>query len=253
MTRRLSVAERLADTEKDALLTDITRHSEWDRFEPSARVVDRFWSRVARGEGCWLWTSATVGKGYGDLTFQRRHQLAHRFAWQLATGRTIPAGRVVRHRCDNPPCVRPDHLELGTAAQNVRDSYERRRRTGNTVTRGTARPNAVLTDELVAEMRRAARTGRSITSIAKALGIAHSTAHRAIRGFGWPHVSEPPVPAKRKSRPHQNHFVRNNPEIVKKARALSVQGLTLQEIANQLGITKTAAYRCCRTQLKETS
>lgn len=240
MTRRLTVAERLASTEKDALL-DATRDES---------VVASFWKRVAQGDDCWIWTGSKAGR-YGQLQYQGKRLLAHRYSWALAAKQACPTGLVVRHRCDNPPCVRPDHLEAGTAAQNVRDSYERQRRTGNSKTRGTARPNAVLDDEIVAELRRAARAGRSIRSLAIEVGVAHSTAHRAIRGHGWPHVGEPPVPGTRKGHPHRNHFVRNNPDVVVQARALRNQGLSLQQVADQLGITKTAAFRCCRTQPKE--
>lgn len=224
-----------------------------DPFAPPADVTDRFWARVAKTEGCWIWTGGTTGEGYGDLTYQRRRHLAHRFAWQLTNARSIPEGVVVRHRCDNPPCVRPEHLELGTTAQNVRDSYARRRRTTGNPTLGSGRPNAVLDDELVADLRRQARTGQSIRSIAKGSPFSYATIYRAIRGSGWPHVSEPPVPGKRKGKPSRHHFVRGNPDVASKARELRDRGLSLQEIADLLGITKTAAFRCCRTHTKETS
>jgi hypothetical protein len=222
-------------------------------FAPPTDVVDRFWARVNKTETCWLWTGGATSEGYGDLMYQRHRHLAHRFAWQLANARAIPVGLVVRHRCDNPPCVRPDHLELGSVAQNVRDAYERRRRTTGNPTLGTGRPNALLTDELVATLRRRARSGQSITSIAKGTGFSYATVYRAIRGSGWPHVSEPPVLGRRREKPHWNHFVRNNPGAVTEARALRDQGLSLQEIADRLGITKTAAFRCCRTHMKEAS
>ncbi|MDX2527993.1 HNH endonuclease signature motif containing protein [Streptomyces europaeiscabiei] len=215
-------------------------------------VVARFWARVERGDGCWLWTGGKSGN-YGQLTHHRRRLLAHRFSWYLDNRRPCPEGMVIRHRCDTPPCVRPDHLELGSVAQNVRDSYDRGRRVGNTKTRGTARPNAVLDDELVADLRRQARAGRSIRSLAASLDIAYTTAYRAIRGTGWPHVSEPPLPRSRKGRPNNKHFVRQNPEVANRAQALRDKGLSLDQVADQLGITKTAAFRCCRTQSKETT
>ncbi|TVL89819.1 HNH endonuclease signature motif containing protein [Streptomyces sp. SAJ15] len=213
-------------------------------------TVTRFWARVQRGPGCWIWTGGKSGE-YGQFMHQRRRLLAHRFSWHLANEEPCPKGMVIRHRCDTPPCVRPDHLELGSVSQNVRDTYERNRRGSKTWPTGTERPNAVLDDETVAEMRRAARGGRSIRSLAAELGIARSTAHRAIRGAGWPHVSEPPVPGARKGHPHRNHFARNNPDVVARARRLRDQGLSLQQVADRLGITKTAAFRCCRTQSKE--
>lgn len=223
-----------------------------ERFEPPARLVSRFWARVEQTETCWLWTGDVSQAGYGDLSHGRRHLLAHRLSFQIASGYVIPGGVVVRHRCDIPLCVRPQHLELGSPAQNVRDTYERNRRSSGTWPRGTARPNAVLNDELVAQLRRAARGGRTISSLAREHGLAHATAYNAIRGKGWSHVTEPPVPRRRTYPPHRNNFVRNNPDVVAKARSLRDQGRSLQEIADQLGITKTTAFRCCRTDSQET-
>lgn len=214
--------------------------------------VATFWKRVARSEDCWTWTGGKAGP-YGQLQYRKQRLLAHRFSWVLFTKQDCPQEQVVRHRCDNPPCVRPDHLELGSVAQNVRDTYERHRRATGNPTLGSGRPNALLTDELVVSLRRQARAGQSIHSLARNFDVAYSTIYRAIRGNGWPHVSEPPVPGRRKGKPHPNHFVRNNPEVVAEARALRDQGFSLQQIADHLGIAKTAAFRCCRTQMKEAS
>jgi hypothetical protein len=101
-----------------------------------------FEQRVAFGSGCWLWIGARHSMGYGKFD----GEMAHRYAWQLVNG-PIPDGLVVRHRCDVPLCVRPEHLELGTRADNSRDMVERGRSTKKAVCiRGHDRtlPNATV-------------------------------------------------------------------------------------------------------------
>lgn len=87
-------------------------------------------------DGCILWTGTLDEDGYGRLFVRRRRWRAHRLAWTLERG-PIPPGLVVMHRCDQPSCVRVDHLELGTQAENLRDR-DRKRRTVVPVRRGGA-------------------------------------------------------------------------------------------------------------------
>ena len=90
--------------------------------------ASRFWSKVEKAEGCWPWTSATRGGGYGRFWLRGECQQAHRVAWLLShPGEVIPAGHVVRHDCDNPPCCRPDHLAVGTKYDNDMDRVRRGR------------------------------------------------------------------------------------------------------------------------------
>lgn len=83
-----------------------------------------FWSRVNKGslEGdCWLWMGGHTQTGYGIVSASpNTWRIAHRLAWELTFGE-IPKGLFVCHKCDNPPCVRPDHLFLGTANDNMQD------------------------------------------------------------------------------------------------------------------------------------
>jgi hypothetical protein len=90
-------------------------------------AADRFWANVDRSGDCWRWTGH-IGRNnrYGMLRVNGRSVKAHRFSWELHFG-PVPSGLVVRHRCDNPVCVRPEHLQLGTQADNVHDAIERGR------------------------------------------------------------------------------------------------------------------------------
>jgi hypothetical protein len=90
---------------------------------PHASLEERLWGRVLRSDGCWEFTGTRNGMGYGVLGRHGRrggNVLAHRAAWELTFG-PVPAELCVLHRCDNPPCVRPDHLWLGTRMDNNRD------------------------------------------------------------------------------------------------------------------------------------
>ena len=96
--------------------------------------------------GCLIWLGSTKGIGYGNLYFAGRYHGAHRLSYEIFVGR-IPAGNVVRHNCDNPFCVNPNHLSVGTPKENVHDCIARGRdRRGKTGARK-------LTLDQVAEIR----------------------------------------------------------------------------------------------------
>jgi hypothetical protein len=76
--------------------------------------------------GCWLWSACGTKAGYGLFGYEGKLQLAHRVSYKLHKG-FIPEGMVVRHTCDTPSCVNPDHLELGTQGENIRESVRKGR------------------------------------------------------------------------------------------------------------------------------
>ena len=93
-------------------------------------LINRFMSKVEMLPliGCWLWTGATDSSGYGLMSSQRGKApyRSHRIAYELFVG-DIPEGNVVRHICDNPNCVNPNHLEAGTQKDNALDTSRRKR------------------------------------------------------------------------------------------------------------------------------
>lgn len=169
-------------------------------FRYGASEVDRFWAKVDKSGECWLWTGARHEYGYGLTTYQGIQTGAHRAAWKIVNG-PIPEGLLVCHNCpgeDNPLCVRPDHMFLGTHKQNMQDCA----RKGKTTTgdkhflrrhpearqRGEQVPGAKLTPALVQEIRTRAAGGETQQSIAADKGITQSNAGYIVRRKTWQHV-----------------------------------------------------------------
>ncbi len=145
--------------------------------------------------GCWEWTGATtMSGGYGRL---RASDRAHRVSWEIHRG-PIPAGLYVLHHCDNPPCVNPEHLFLGTHADNVRDMVEKGRNIQRAhpekLARGERVNTARLTVERVLEILRKHREGRSMWSLAKEYGVAPCAVQKIVHGKAWKHVSREVAP-----------------------------------------------------------
>lgn len=143
------------------------------------RIIERFWSKVDRGDAdsCWLWTAAAHEFGYGKFSLVGSEIGAHRFAWTITNGR-IPEGQQVCHSCDTPACVRPEHLFLGTAADNVADMVQKGR---NAL--GENNGNSRLSDEQADEVfERYMAGGISQPELAKQYGVSQAaiwyTIHR---------------------------------------------------------------------------
>src|SRR3954470_5960578 len=136
--------------------------------------VERFWPKVERrgSDECWPWVGARQQTGYGILfksSRPRRWHLAHRLSWELHNG-PIPGGLHVLHRCDNPPCVNPAHLFLGTQADNNRDRGRKGRNGGHKI-RGAANGRAKLSPTDVAAIRRAYGDGATQVALAARFGV----------------------------------------------------------------------------------
>jgi len=91
-------------------------------------IRERFWPKVYKTLGCWIWnagkTSRDLSRGYGIFWLNGRKVLSHRVSWEIHNG-PIPKGMNVLHDCDNPPCVNPEHLWLGTHSDNIQDAADK--------------------------------------------------------------------------------------------------------------------------------
>lgn len=114
-------------------------------------MADRFWSKVAKGDGCWEWIGAKIPKGYGRFYWRGKPRYAHRVSLELA-GVIVPDDKMVLHSCDNPSCVNPQHLSVGTGFDNMRDAAAKGRVVRVQDWRGERNPkakvNASQTDEI---------------------------------------------------------------------------------------------------------
>lgn len=152
---------------------------------PKASPAERFWRHVRKSEdGCWLWEGAHLKKGYGRLTIVARKQVAtaHRFSWELHYG-TIPDGMDVCHRCNNPRCVRPDHLYLATPAKNTRDWI---RDTGGKL--GSRHHGTHLTESEVLAIRARAARGERGSDLASEFGLSKAAVSKMILRKSWKHI-----------------------------------------------------------------
>lgn len=146
-------------------------------------IVD-FWDRADRSGGpdaCWPWQGVRRPHGYGQFG---RNGHAHRHAYELAV-ESIPPGLVVMHTCDNPPCINPAHLRLGTLMDNWDDMRAKQRHYVPTARRGSENQNAKLTEDDVRLIR---QSSDSAPTLARRLRVGNTAIRNVRRGATWAHV-----------------------------------------------------------------
>lgn len=116
-------------------------------------IKERFEEKFTRTETCWIWNRLHKGRRYGQFRVGNKMMAAHRVSWTLHVGE-IPKNIIIRHKCDNPRCVNPEHLELGTQQDNMKDMTSRNRQS-----KGEHRPNSKLLDAQIIEIRQLYATG----------------------------------------------------------------------------------------------
>lgn len=144
----------------------------------------RFWSHVDKSGECWVWTARKTTKGYGHFSYGGKNRRAHRFAWLITKGH-IPNGLFVCHHCDNPSCVRPSHLFLGTHTDNMRDCAKKGR-IKSTLIKPYLRKVSAFTWDIVCDIRRRYEEGRATQGqLSRELGISKSTIRGVLYYKSW--------------------------------------------------------------------
>lgn len=154
---------------------------------PPAPAEERFWPLVDKAGDCWLWIGTRLPRGYGTFSFDGVKRRAHRVSWIIHYG-PIPDGLFVLHKCDNPPCVRPDHLFLGDHGKNMADMTTKGRQYKP---QGEQVRAAKLTTEIVAEILREMTRGATNAELARRYGVAPNTLSPIRHGHTWKHVPRP--------------------------------------------------------------
>lgn len=165
----------------------------------SDQDIKRIWGKVAGSndtQKCWEWVGQRNEQGYGKIKIARRWYKAHRVLYALFFG-PIPRDLLVCHRCDNPPCVNPHHLWLGTCADNARDAklkgrYEHRCfRAWNGTRKGENNPYAKLREVQAREIHHEHQRGVPTKHLAEKFGVSQTTISNIAHGRAWPHISSP--------------------------------------------------------------
>ena len=212
---------------------------------------------VKSRNGCWNWTRCKQA-GYGVAYFGKRRVLAHRAAWESVNG-PIPEGMSICHSCDNPSCINPAHLWLGTHKQNMHDAIQKGRASKppvhvggehwrlkypHMVQRGEDNPNAIMTDEQVIQMRKDYVSGQPLDEICARYEINRATMHDYTSGRSWKHLlGVDGSPTLEQLKAECARRMRNNAsltrEIAEAIRARVKAGETQRALAAEYGVTNS--------------
>lgn len=153
-------------------------------------IRQRFDKAADKSGDCWLWMGAKDQRGYGFIHHDGKNRRAHCVSYELHSG-PIPDGLFVCHACDNPSCVNPSHLFLGTAKDNYWDA----RRKGRIPVicgpdnRGALNGSAKITEASVQEIRKLRSGGMKLLSIAELFGISRTQVHNIVSLKKWAHIA----------------------------------------------------------------
>lgn len=155
--------------------------------------AERFWAKVNKTDGCWEWTASLNTYGYGQIAINKKPIKAHRYSYALHHPLTIDllSGNpdvFVCHRCDNPRCVNPSHLFLGSYLDNITDMVQKKRHYTGEGRKGETNATSKLTDDDVREIRGRFANGELQTEIALDYGVTNANICSIINRKTWKHI-----------------------------------------------------------------
>ena len=165
----------------------------------SASDWNRFWSKVQVGPGCWEWQASLNINGYGQFMWHGTPRGPHRFMLASWYGRWFRTEECVCHHCDNPLCVRPSHLFLGTQQDNVDDMISKGRQVHNSPGVGEDHPRSRYTSEQVREIRRLRADGVRSADLANRFDTNDAHIRQIVTGRSYANAGGPTKNYRRKT------------------------------------------------------
>jgi hypothetical protein len=147
----------------------------------NSNIISRFWTKVNKTDSCWLWTANTCRDGYGNITANKIQYKAHRYSLMIH-GVVVPKGSIVMHTCDNPSCVRPEHLKVGSQLDNMKDKVNKNRQT-----KGESNVLSKLTESTVLEIR-SLYPSLSVRKLSRKYNTCENNIRAIIKRDTWKHI-----------------------------------------------------------------
>lgn len=215
------------------------------RSEKNARpefIHQRFWSKVdKRGPyECWPWIAGLAGRGYGAFRVGAHKVQAHRYAWQLINGKTIPKELKACHHCDNPPCCNPSHIFIGTDKDNTQDSIRKGR---FHISKGEEHGMSKLTDDKVIQIRRRYQTeNKTYSDLSKDYGVSATMIGDIVSGHCWKHLTGGISIARRAEGENHGHHKITCAQARTIMRRYRTRKVTMQSLADRFGINISCIF-----------
>lgn len=221
-------------------------------METKERAIKNFWNKVNKTDSCWLWTGAKTTDGYGCFGNGRLgSKRAHRFSWEIDR-ETIPPNMELCHTCDNPSCVNPEHLFIGTHTDNMRDAARKKK---FPLRYGTDHPRGKWSDEQVKSMVQLYNSGTPIKEICSLFGICRSSLGNILYRSAREHALDGIRVSKKKRTPYRkgehNSRSRFKTDQILKIRNLYESGSSPKEIKSIFNLPEGTFWSIvCRSTWK---